>query len=433
MTVFDLRESPAPSDRRRLLHDLFDAAVAQSSAAICVPPALPPEPVGKTVVLGAGKAAASMARAVEDHWQGPLEGLVVTRYDHGVDCDRIEVVEAAHPVPDEAGRNAAQRLVDMANSLGPDDLALCLISGGGSSLLSLPAAAVSLDDKQQITKSLLRCSASIHEINVVRKPLSAIKGGRLAAACHPARVVTLVISDVPGDDPSIIASGPTVTDPSTAAQAREVLTRYGVEVPPAIVAHLQEAGGETPKPGDPAFKSDEMHMVATAQGALEAAARVAERSGYKTLMLGERIEGEAREVAKAMAGIALQVRQWNQPLAPPCIVISGGETTVTVRGEGRGGRNAEFLLSLAIALDGAPNIWALACDTDGIDGVEDNAGAVITPDTLSRAADAGLDPRARLEDNDAYVFFAALDDLVMTGPTRTNVNDFRAIVIEPAE
>ena len=416
--------------RATLLRELFDAAVAASSAANCVPAALPTVPAGKTVVLGAGKAAAAMARAVEDHWQGPLEGLVVTRYDHGADCDRIEVVEAAHPVPDEAGQVAARRLVDMAESLGPDDLALCLISGGGSSLLSLPAPGVSLDDKRQVTRGLLGCGASIHEINVVRKHLSAIKGGRLAAACHPSRVVTLVISDVPGDDPSIIASGPTVTDPSTFAQARAVIERSGIAVPPTVAAHLGEAATETPKPGDPAFASDELHMVATAQGALEAAAATAERSGYRTLMLGERIEGEAREVAKVMAGIAQQVRHWNQPLRPPCILISGGETTVTVKGQGRGGRNAEFLLGLAIALDGARRIWALACDTDGIDGIEDNAGALITPDTLARAARAGLDPQAMLEDNDAYGFFAALGDLVMTGPTRTNVNDFRAILIE---
>ncbi|NYZ13262.1 glycerate kinase [Azospirillum sp. RWY-5-1] len=410
------------------LRSLFDAAVAAVSADSRVPPHLPPPPKGRTVVVGAGKGAAAMAKAVEDHWDGPLEGLVVTRYDHGLPTTRIEVVEASHPTPDEAGQKAAARILELVKGLSTDDLLLCLISGGGSSLLAAPAAGMTLDDKRAVTKALLKCGASIDEINCVRKHLSAVKGGRLAAAT-PARVVTLTVSDVPGDDPSVIASGPTVSDPTTLADARAVLAKYGIEPSPAVAAALDDPANETPKPGDPRLAGGALTMIATPQDALEAAAEVARAAGITPLILGNAIEGEAREVARVHAGMALQVVRHGQPLPRPCVLLSGGETTVTVRGNGRGGRNVEFLLGLAIALDGLPGVHAIACDTDGIDGTEDNAGAVLTPDTLTRAAAAGLDAKAMQADNDAYSLFQALGDLVVTGPTRTNVNDFRAVLV----
>jgi hydroxypyruvate reductase len=422
-------------DERALLHGMFQAAVQAADAATCVPPHLPPPPPGRTIVVGAGKAAAAMARAVETHWpaERPMSGLVVTRYGHGVGpLNRIEVVEASHPVPDEAGQAAAGRILAMVGGLGPDDLVLCLISGGGSALLSLPAAGISLADKQAVNRALLRSGAGIHEMNCVRKHLSAIKGGRLAAAAAPARIVSLLISDVPGDDPSVIASGPTVPDETTLADARDVLARFGVAPPPAVEDWLRRSEAETPKPGDAAFARAETIMVATPQASLEAAAAVARGAGVTPVILGDAIEGEAREVARVMAGIAVQCARHGQPAPPPCVLISGGETSVTVRGRGRGGRNAEFLLALAVALDGHPGIHAIACDTDGIDGTEDNAGALLAPDTLARAGTAGLRARDFLAENDGYRFFAATGDLVMTGPTLTNVNDFRAILIRPA-
>ena len=421
-----------PPDPRTLLHDLFSAALAAADPARAVPRFLPDPPAGRCMVVGAGKAAAAMARAVETNWRGDparLSGLVVTRYGHGVPCQRIEVVEAAHPVPDAAGREAAERILRLVGGLGADDLVLCLISGGGSALLAMPAAGLSLADKQAVNRALLRSGAAIGEMNCVRKHLSAIKGGRLAAAAAPARVVSLLISDVPGDDPAIIASGPTVADPTTVADARAILARYGIEPPAAVRAHLAAAADETPKPGDPRLANSEIHIIARPQDSLEAAAAAAREAGITPVILGDAIEGEAREVARAMAESA---RQTAREKKAPCVLLSGGETTVTVRGQGRGGRNAEFLLALAIALDGAPGIHALACDTDGIDGSEDNAGALIAPDTLARAAALGLDPQARLDDNDGYGVFSALGDLVMTGPTLTNVNDFRAILILPA-
>lgn len=417
------------ADFRPALREMFDAAVAAASPAVRLPPCLPAPPRGRTVVVGAGKAAAAMAQATERHWPGPLSGLVITRYDHGADCRAIEVVEAAHPVPDAAGRDAAARILAMVRGLGEDDLVLCLISGGGSSLLTLPAEGVALADKQALNKALLRSGATIAEINCVRKHLSAIKGGRLAAAAWPARVVALSISDVPGDDPSVIASGPTVADPTTFGDALAVLRRYGIHEPHSVLAHLAAGGDETPKPGDPALARSEFVMLATPQDALEAAAAVARAHGLVPLILGNAIEGEARDVALMHAGIARQVARYGQPVAPPCVLLSGGETTVSVRGKGRGGRNAEFLLALAVALDGHPRISAIACDTDGIDGTEDNCGAVLVPDTLARAAALSLRPRDALADNDGYGFFQALGDLIVTGPTRTNVNDFRAIVI----
>ncbi|MEP6652278.1 MAG: glycerate kinase [Myxococcales bacterium] len=409
---------------------MFDAAVARAMPEVCLPPCLPAPPRGRTVVVGAGKAAAAMATAVEKSWAGPLSGLVVTRYGHEVSVPRIEVVQAAHPIPDEAGQRAAQRILTMVGAgLTADDLVLCLISGGGSALLTLPAPGLTLGDKQIVNQALLKSGATIAEMNCVRKHLSAIKGGRLAAACGPAPVITLAISDVPGDDPAVIASGPTVADPTTYADALSVLEKYRIDSPLAVTRHLKAAVGETPKPGDPRLARAITQVIATAQDSLEAAAAVARQSGVTPLILSDCVEGEAREVARVHAAIARQVLRHQQPVAPPCVLLSGGETSVTVRGTGRGGRNVEFLLALAVALGGEERVHALAGDTDGIDGTEDNAGAVITPDTLARATAVGLHAGAHLASNDAYSFFAGLGDLVVSGPTRTNVNDFRAVFI----
>ena len=420
-------------DPRVFLRNLFDAAIAAAQPAKMLANFLPPPPKGRTIVVGAGKAAASMAAALEAAWRGPLEGLVVTRYGHGAPTRAIEVVEAAHPTPDAAGAAAAARIVERVKGLSANDLVLCLISGGGSALLALPAPGLSLADKQAINRALLKSGAGIAEINCVRKHLSAIKGGRLAAAAAPARVVALIISDVPGDDPATIASGPTSPDPTTSADALAILRRYAIDAPAHVLAHLASAAAETPKPGDPRFANVSNVVVAAPRLSLAAAAAAARSAGVTPLDLGDAIEGEAREVGKAFAGIALSAARRGAPARAPCVLISGGETTVTVRGKGRGGRNAEFLLGLAIGLDGAPGIWALAGDTDGIDGGEDNAGAIVAPDTLARAAALGLAPRTTLADNDAYSLFAALGDLIVTGPTLTNVNDFRAILIEPRE
>ena len=416
-------------DPGSLLRQMFAAAVDAAAPALCVPPYLPPVPRGRTVVVGAGKASAAMAAAVDAHWHGPLDGLVVTRYGHAVPAGRIAIVEAAHPVPDEAGLRAAEAILDKVRGLGPDDLVLCLISGGGSSLLSLPAPGIGLGDKQAVNRGLLRSGAPISDMNTVRKHLSALKGGRLAAAAAPAQVVTLVISDVPGDDLSSVASGPTVPDPTTRQQALAILERYGIEAPRPVLDHLARPEAETPKPGDPCFGRARAKLVATPQKSLEAAARVARAAGVAPLILGSAIEGEAREAGIVHAGIARQCADFGQPLELPCVLISGGETTVTVKGRGRGGRNAEFLLGLGCALRGHPGIAAIAADTDGIDGTESNAGAVLAPDTLRRAAERGIDAGDRLLANDAYGVFEALDDLVVTGPTLTNVNDFRAIYI----
>jgi glycerate 2-kinase len=371
-----------------------------------------------------------MAKAVEDHWPGvELEGLVVTRYGHGVPCRRIEIVEAAHPVPDAAGRAAAERILALAEGAGADDLVLCLISGGGSALLSLPAPGLTLEDKRAVNQALLTSGADIGQMNAVRKHLSAIKGGRLAAVAHPARVVSLLISDVPGDDPSVIASGPTVPDPSTFADARAVLARYRIDPPAAVRRHLERAEDETPKPGDPRLARVTNVTVATPQRSLEAAAEVARRAGVTPLLLGDALEGEAAEVGKVMAGIARSVVAHRHPLPAPCALLSGGETTVTVHGRGRGGRNVEFLLALAVGLNGLPGAWAIAGDTDGIDGAEEVAGAVVAPDTLARADALGINVKERLAENDGHGVFAALGDRVVTGPTLTNVNDFRAVLV----
>jgi len=426
--------SSATPDRRALLRRLFDAAIAAAQPARCLPPHLPapPAPGGRTIVIGAGKASAAMARALEDHWPGPLEGLVVTRYGYEVPCRRIEIVQAAHPVPDAAGLQATERIRSLVSGLTPDDLVIALISGGGSSLLVAPGPGLTLADKQAVNQALLASGATISEMNCVRRHLSAVKGGRLAAACHPARLVTLLISDVPGDAPADIASGPTVADASTCADALAILERYRIVVPEAVRALLLQGRGETVKPGDARLRQTETRLVTAPQIALEAAAAVAREAGLTPHILGDSLEGESRDLGKTLAGIARQVALRGQPFAAPCVLLSGGETTVTLRGQGRGGRNVECLLSMAVALDGLPGVHALAGDTDGVDGVEEIAGAVITPDTLARAWAAGLHPRQRLDDNDGHGFFQALGDSVVTGPTLTNVNDFRAIVIDAA-
>jgi glycerate 2-kinase len=412
-----------------LLKAMFKAGVDAALPSLCVPAHLPPRPKGRTVIIGAGKASGAMAKALEDAWDGPLEGLVVTRYGYRVPTERLEVVEAAHPVPDAAGREAAQRIFKMVQGLSEDDLVLCLISGGGSALLALPAEGITLEDKQAVNKALLASGATISEMNTVRKHLSAIKGGRLAKAAYPARVVALMISDVPGDDPSIIASGPTVADPSTSEDALAIIGKYKIDVPDNVRDTLETAD-ETPKPGDACFERVENIMIATPQASLEAAAEVARKEGVTPVILGDSIEGEARDVALVHAGIARQCAMRGQPQEPPCVLISGGETTITLKGKGKGGRNTEFLLALAIALDGMPGIYALAGDTDGVDGSEDNAGALIYPDTLARSEKAGLNAKAMLADNDPYTFFKGIGDLLETGPTLTNVNDLRAILIE---
>jgi hydroxypyruvate reductase len=420
------------------LRNLFDAALAAAAPARAIAGRLPTPVPGRTVVVGAGKASAAMAHAFEALWPGALEGLVVTRRGHAVDCARIEIVEASHPVPDMAGEEAARRILDIASGLGANDQLVCLISGGGSALLALPAAGLSLADKQTVTRALLRSGATIGEINTVRKHLSAIKGGRLAAAAFPARVVTLAISDVPGDDPAVIASGPTVPDPTTFADARAVLRKYNIAEPASVLAHLAAEASETPKPGDPVFAEAAYELIASPQQALAAAADAALAQGVTPIVLSDRIEGEARDVAAVHAAIALQVqagafRVGDRSVAPPAVLLSGGETTVTVRGNGRGGRNGEFLLALAAVLadatGGAPGIAAIACDTDGIDGTDDNAGAIMYPDSVRRAASRGVSVKEALAQNDGYGFFAALGDLVVTGPTLTNVNDFRAILV----
>ena len=417
-------------DPRTLLRQMFDAAIASAQPALCLPPHLPEPPTGRTIVIGAGKASAAMARALEDHWPGPLEGLVVTRYGYEVPCERIEIAQAAHPVPDEAGLAASQRIAAKVTGLSADDLVIALISGGGSSLLVAPAPGLTLADKRAVNTALLASGATISEMNCVRRHLSALKGGRLGALCHPARVVTLLISDVPGDDPRDIASGPTVGDPTTCADALAIVDRYRMTVPAAVRRLLESGAGESVKPGDPRLARSEVRMITAPQIALEAAAQVARDAGVPAYILGDSLEGEARDLGKAMAGIARQVAMRGQPFEPPCVLLSGGETTVTVRGTGRGGRNVEFLLSLALTLDGLAGVHAIAGDTDGVDGAEEIAGALVAPDTLARAWASGVNPRASLDANDGHGFFRALGDSVITGPTLTNVNDFRAILVD---
>ncbi|WPB56384.1 glycerate kinase [Xylophilus sp. GOD-11R] len=432
----------AISDPRALLRHLYDVAVRRAQPLHSLAEHLPPPPRGRTVVIGAGKAGGAMAQAVEALWpaDAPLQGLVVTRYHHvpqrpeGLSA-RVEVVEAAHPVPDAAGQAAAERMLAMVQGLGPDDLVLCLISGGGSALLTLPCEGLSLADKQRINRELLLSGAHIGEMNCVRKHLSRIKGGRLAAACGAAPLLTLAISDVPGDDPAVIASGPTVPDPTTCADALAILRRYGIALPAAVQAALESGALETPKPGDAVFARQRMQLIATPQQSLEAAAEAARAAGLEAHILSDEIEGESREVGKVHAALARSVARRGQPFRAPCVILSGGETTVTVRpradgvAKGRGGRAGEFCLGLAQALQGEAGVWALAADTDGIDGVEDNAGAFVTPDSLARAGAAGLSVTDHLDRNDAYAFFKGLGDLLVTGPTHTNVNDFRCLVV----
>ena len=421
-------------DPRALLIESFHAAVGAADPLKILPPHLPQPPQGKTLVVGAGKAAAAMALAVEQHWPSaaPLDGLVITRYRHGLLTNRIQVIEAGHPVPDESGEKAAHEILRRTKALGANDLLLALVSGGGSSLLSLPVEGISMDELKATTKELLRCGAPIQDMNTVRKHISSIQGGKLAAACK-AQVLALVVSDVTGDDPTHIASGPCAPDPSTYQDALDIFTRYGVKAPASVVAHLQRGArgeiAETPKPGDKLFRRAENRVIATAQSALQAAAGYFRSKGITPVVLGDSVTGEASEVAKVYAALARQIRDHSEPFKPPVALISGGECTVTVRGNGRGGRCSEFLLSLALELDAMPDTHALACDTDGIDGSEDNAGAVLGPESIARADQKGFSAKKLLANNDGYGFFEALGDLVVTGPTRTNVNDYRAILL----
>ncbi|SHK72795.1 glycerate kinase type-2 family protein [Halomonas caseinilytica] len=427
-----LFSSDRPDTMRHWLTRLGETAVAAVHPDSLLPDRLPTPPAGRTLVVGAGKAAAAMAAALERAWQvrypdAPLEGLVVTRYGHGAECRDIEVLEASHPMPDDLSERAARRMLESVEGLGEDDLVIALISGGGSALMTLPAPGVGLDEKQALNKALLRCGAPIREINTVRRHLSAIKGGRLAAAAHPARVLTWLISDVPGDEASLIASGPTLPDATTPADALAILERHGIEISPGVRRHL-ESRGEAPRAGDDAFSRDESEILARARDALDAARTAAEAEGIDVRLLGDDLEGEARELGRAQGRMALAAQDG---LSRPLLILSGGETSVTVRGDGRGGRNVEYLLGLFSTLKGAAGIHALAIDTDGIDGSEDNAGAIFGPSCWERMRELGLDPDDYLSRNDAYTFFDALDDLIVTGPTRTNVNDFRAILVLP--
>jgi glycerate 2-kinase len=416
-------------DHRRLLRDMFQAAIDAAAPARCVLENLPERPKGRTIIVGAGKAAASMAAAVEARWDGPLEGMVVTRYGHRVPCQRIKVIEASHPLPDRAGNRAAQRILALVSDLTKDDLVLVLLSGGGSALLTSPIADVEFNELVDLNANLLRSGAAIGEINCVRRHVNALAGGRLVAACYPARVVSLLISDVPGDNPADIASGPTAADRTTCADARAVLDRFGILVSPALHALLASGHGESIKPGDPRVAGVDNRIIAAPRKSLHAAAEVARAANITPRLLSDRLEGEARDVGTALAGIARHIADHAEPMVPPCVLLSGGETTVTVRGEGRGGRNSEFLLAFGIAVEGHPLISAIAGDTDGIDGTEEIAGAIWLPDSGARARRMGLEPKSSLARNDAHSFFEALGDGVVTGPTMTNVNDFRAILI----
>ncbi|MGJ3258441.1 MAG: glycerate kinase type-2 family protein [Rhodospirillales bacterium] len=416
-------------DPKALLRQLADAAIRAADPSVRVPPILPEAPK-KAVVLGAGKASAAMARAIETAWPDTdLSGLVVTRYGYEVACDRVEIVLAAHPVPDAAGREAARRILEMAEGAAGDDLVIALMSGGGSALLTAPADGITFEEKQEVNRQLLRCGADIGEMNTLRKHISAIKGGRLTAAAHPARVLSILISDVPGDDPAVIGSGPTVPDPTSFADALAVVEKYGLELPESVMRHLNEAASETPKPGDALFDGNEVIFAAKPDKSIEAAAEVARQAGYGVVDLGDRVEGEAREVGREHARLALACKAGDGPEAAPCVILSGGETTVTMTGNGRGGRNTEYLLGVAEALDAAEGIYAVACDTDGVDGSEDNAGAFVDPTTMARALATGLSVADALDDNDAYTLFYNTGDLLVTGPTYTNVNDFRAVVV----
>jgi glycerate 2-kinase len=415
-----------------LLRELFAGAVDAAHPRNVLAKHLPTDRSARVIVIGAGKAAAAMAEVIEAQWQGDVSGLVVTRYGHGASCKKIEVVEAAHPIPDSTGQAVTQRVLELVSNLSEADQVMLLLSGGGSALLALPAASLSLQDKQQINQALLKSGAPIAAINCVRKHLSAIKGGRLAKACWPASIYTYAISDVPGDSASVIASGPSVADPSTCAEALAILNSYGIAIPAHVRAWLESPESETLKPDSPWLARSHFQIIANTQQALQAAADKAQEAGITPLILGD-LEGEAREVAKVHAGIVRQIIVHGQPIAAPCVILSGGETSVTLRGNGRGGRNLEFLLSLTACLKGLPGVYALAADTDGIDGTQDNAGALMSPDTYARGLELGLNASTELDNNNGYGYFAALDDLLITGPTRTNVNDLRAILILPEQ
>ena len=411
---------------------MFEIAVAKAQPRTCIPPYLSKiDFKERTLVFGAGKASAAMAQVVEQYTSSALEGLVITRYGYAVECKQIKIVEAGHPVPDKKGMSAAASMLKTASKLTEKDFVLCLISGGGSSLLSLPAPGLSLANKQEITSKLLKCGATIHEINCVRKHLSAIKGGRLAFACSPAHLITLTISDVPGDDLSVIASGPTVADPSTFDDALQILSKHNISEPKSVLQHLENATDETPKPGDSRLQNVENYLIATPKQSLQAASQAVSAAGMNPLILSDNMEGESRDAAKIHAKIALQIQKNGNPVSPPAVILSGGETFVTVKGSGRGGPNTEFTLSLMQELRGQDGIWAIACDTDGIDGTEDNAGAFISPGSFKKSEELGLSPSGYLFNNDSYSFFHKLGDLVSPGPTMTNVNDFRAVLVLP--
>lgn len=413
----------------QFLRGLFTAAIDSARPDKILAPYVPSASSGRIVIIGAGKASAAMAQVIEQEISAEISGTVVTRYGYAVPCEHIQILEAAHPVPDEAGLRASQKILQDVSALTKDDVVLCLISGGGSALLPYPSDGLSLAQKQAINQALLQSGATISEMNVVRRHLSNIKGGRLAAAAYPAQVINLIISDVPGDNPQDIASGPTVADPSTCDQALDILQRYQIAVPDNIRKALESKALESIKPNDDRLSRVTTHIVASSQLALSAAADIARQAGITPMILGDSIEGESRDVATVLAGIARQVRHYGQPLTAPCVLLSGGETTVTVKGSGKGGRNVEFLLALANALQGCHNVYAVAGDTDGVDGQEEVAGAFITPETLDKARTLGLKPLAYLDNNDGHSFFQALDQQIITGPTLTNVNDFRAILI----
>lgn len=421
------------ADVKAFLTSLFNAAVSAADPEHVIAANLPPKPKGRTIVIGAGKGSAQMARAFERAWEkagnGPLEGVVVTRYGFGVACDQIEIIEASHPVPDAAGLAASQRLLSTVSGLTEDDLVVALISGGGSALLPAPPDGMTLDDEIAVNKTLLASGAPISAMNAVRKHLSTIKGGRLAAAAYPAKVFSLIVSDIPGDNPAFVASGPTVPDETSRDDALKIIERYGLELPEAALHHIRSEDSDAPKPDDPRFAGNEIRVIASAAVSLEAAANEARKSGVQAVILSDAIEGEAREVAHVHAALAKEVLTKDRPFTRPVVILSGGETTVTVKGKGKGGRNSEFLLSFAIDIDGCDGIHALAADTDGIDGSEDNAGAFADSTTITRMIHAGQDAAARLDGNDAWTAFNAVDDLFVPGPTGTNVNDLRAVLI----
>lgn len=418
-------------DAKAFLVSLFDAAVAAADPEITIRDHLPARPKGRTIVVGAGKGAAQMAAAFEKAWDGPIEGTIVTRYGYAAPCERIEVIEAAHPVPDQAGLAAARRLIKQVSGLTEDDLVVALVCGGGSALLPAPAGSLTLDDEIAVNRALLASGAPIAAMNAVRKHVSAIKGGRLAAAAYPARVVSLIVSDIPGDDPALVASGPTVADATTRADALAVVEMYSMNLPAVVMAHLASPAADAPRPDDPRFARSSVVVIASAAQSLESAAAAAQARGIEAVILSDSIEGEARDVGSVHAAIAREVAAKNRPFSKPVVMLSGGETTVTLRGKGggKGGRNSEFLLSLALGIDGLRGIDALAADTDGIDGSEDNAGAFADGTSIARMRAAGIDARAALAVNDAFTAFAATGDLFSPGPTGTNVNDFRAILI----